>query len=470
MTPAGAPSGRAVTRPVGVEGAYWLPHAWLGDPAAGRLGHRVRLTHHDGVVVHLDEWTEPSPADTVLDGLAVPAFADAHSHAFHRALRGRTHADGGTFWTWREAMYQVAGLLTPAIYLDLATGLYAELVAAGIGLVGEFHYVHHRPDGTRHAPPTAMAEALVEAARRVGIRLTLLDCLYLRGGVSSDGVPQPLTARQRRFSDGSVEAWASRRAAQPPADHLVRARAVHSVRAVGADALAAVAALGDTGPLHVHVAEQPDEVAACRAEYGLTPVGVLDRAGLLGPATTAVHATHLSDDDVALLAAAGAGVCVCPTTERDLADGLPRSGDLLAAGVPLSLGTDQHAMADLIEEARALEMHERLRTHRRGTFTPARLLHAATAGGYRALGWDGGRLDVGAPCDLTVLATGSVRTVGADLDQLWLAAGAADVRHVVVAGRHVVRHGRPLVGDPAGLLGDALARLGLAAPARGDGR
>ncbi|MCB2175290.1 MAG: formimidoylglutamate deiminase [Actinomycetales bacterium] len=447
------------TRPAGTEGAYWLPAAWLGRPPTGRVAAGVRVRHGAGLVVGVDEGVEPSPGDVVLDGLGLPAFADAHSHAFHRALRGRTHAGGGTFWTWREQMYAVAARLTPEIYLDLATAVYAEAALAGVGVVGEFHYVHHRPDGTPYLPGTAMAEALVEAAARAGVRLTLLDTLYRRGGVDEAGRPVPLSAEQRRFDDGSVEAWAARRAGLPTAAHVRQARALHSVRAVGAADLAAVAALGESGPLHVHVAEQPAEVTACLAEHGVTPVGLLDRHGLLGPDLVAVHANHVTDADVALLAERGAGVCACPTTERDLADGPGRGGDLAAAGVPLSLGTDQHAVLDMLEEARGLEMHERLRTGRRGTFTPAALLAAATADGYAALGWDGGRIEVGAPCDLTVLDAASVRTAGARADQLWLAASAADVRHTVVAGRPVVRDGRSIVGDPAELLTRALAAL-----------
>ena len=299
----------------------------------------------------------------------------------------------------------------------------------------------------------------MEAAARAGVRLTLLDTLYRRGGVDAAGRPVPLAGAQRRFGDGSVEAWAARRAALPAAAHVRSARALHSVRAVGAADLDAVAALGESGPLHVHVAEQPAEVTACLAEHGVTPVGLLDRHGLLGPDLVAVHANHVTDADVALLAERGAAVCACPTTERDLADGPGRGGDLAAAGVSLSLGTDQHAVLDMLEEARGLEMHERLRTGRRGTFSPAALLAAATADGYAALGWDGGRIEVGAPCDLTVLDTASVRTAGARADQLWLAASAADVRHTVVAGRHVVRDGRSIAGDPADLLTRALAAL-----------
>ncbi|MDO8119814.1 formimidoylglutamate deiminase [Isoptericola sp. b490] len=446
-------------RPTGTDGAYWLPVARLGRPPAGRVAAGVRVRHGAGLVVGIDEGVPPSPGDVVLDGLGLPAFADAHSHAFHRALRGRTHAGGGTFWTWREQMYAVAARLSPEAYLDLATAVYAEAALSGVGVVGEFHYVHHRPGGVPYAPPTAMAEALVEAAARAGVRLTLLDTLYRRGGVDATGRPLPLSAEQRRFDDGSVEAWAARRAALPAAAHVRAARGLHSVRAVGASDLAAVAALGEHGPLHVHVAEQPDEVTACLAEHGLTPVGLLDRHGLLGPDLVAVHANHVTDADVALLAGRGAGVCACPTTERDLADGPGRPGDLAAAGVPLSLGTDQHAVLDLLEETRGLEMHERLRTGRRGTFSPAALLAAATAHGYAALGWDGGRLEVGAPCDLTVLDTASVRTVGARPDQLWLAATAADVRHTVVAGRQVLRDGRSIAGDPVDLLTRALAAL-----------
>lgn len=384
----------------------------------------------------------------VLPGVVLPGFANGHSHAFHRALRGRTHADGGTFWTWRARMYAVASRLDPDSYLALARATYAEMALAGVTAVGEFHYVHHAPGGRPYADPYAMDHALRRAAAEAGIRLTLLDTCYLTGGIDA-----PLTEPQLRFSDGDVEAWAAR-AAHGPADGV----AVHSVRAVPRAALGTVAKVAAGRPLHVHLSEQPAENEACRAAYGLTPTALLAEEGVLGPATTAVHATHLTGDDITLLGRSGTGACFCPTTERDLADGIGPARALHEAGVPLSLGSDQHAVIDLLEEARALEMHERLATGERGRFTPHRLVEALTA--HAALGRpDAGRLVAGAPADLVAVRTDTVRTAGADPAQIVLAATAADVDTVLVDGAVVVEHGRHRLGDVGLLMRAAVATV-----------
>ena len=417
---------------------WWCEQAWLdGGPVAS-----VRVTGTD--VLSAVAVGPRQPEDVALRGLVFPGFANAHSHAFHRALRGRTHAGGGSFWTWREQMYALAGVLDPDGYLQLARAAFAELVLAGWTAVGEFHYLHHAPDGRRYDDPNAMGHALVQAAQDAGVRLTLLDACYLQGGL--DG--RPLEGPQRRFGDGDVEAWAER-VAQLADGPLVRhGVAAHSVRAVPRAALAVVAG----HPLrHVHLSEQPAENEQCLAAHGRTPTQLLDEAGFLGPGACAVHATHLTDGDVALLARTA--VCVCPTTERDLADGIGPARRLMG---PVCLGSDQHAVVDPFEEARGLEMDERLGSLQRGRFAPAELVEALTVHGYDALGWAGG-LRPGAAADLVAVGLETPRTAGSDPAQLVLAATAADVTDVVVGGRQVVREGRHVLGDVGQLLATAMS-------------
>jgi cytosine/adenosine deaminase-related metal-dependent hydrolase len=248
-----------------------------------------------------------------------------------------------------------------------------------------------------------------------------------------------------------VEAWAERAAG---ADGV----AVHSVRAVPREALAVVAKAAAGRPLHVHLSEQPAENAACLSRHGVTPTALLAAEGVLTSDATAVHATHLTDADIGLLSAAGSGVCLCPTTERDLADGIGPARALHDAGVALSLGSDQHAVVDLVEEARALEMHERLTTGERGRFTPAQLLAALT--NHAPLGRpDAGRLAVGAPADLVAVRLDTVRTAGVDPAQILFAATAADVDTVVVGGETVVDGGAHRLGDVGALLASAIGAL-----------
>jgi formiminoglutamate deiminase len=304
-----------------------------------------------------------------------------------------------------------------------------------------------------------MSEALVQAAADAGVRLTLLDACYLAGGLEATG-HTPLDPVQQRFSDGDVEHWAARRAALPAREHLVAGAAVHSVRAVPAKALASVREAAGDAPLHVHLSEQPAENEACQAFYGRTPTALLAEAGLLGPTTTAVHATHLTDDDVAALGASGTTVCACPSTEADLADGIGPFRRLRDAGSPLCLGSDQHVAADLLAEARLLETYERLASGRRGRFTPADLVEALTGAGHAALGWpDAGRLAPGARADLVEVALDSPRTAGTDPAQLPGVAGGSDVRTVVVDGRIVVTEGRHVLGDVGAMLREAIEPL-----------
>ena len=379
----------------------------------------------------------PTPRPTPLPGLTIPGLANGHSHAFHRALRGRTQRERGSFWTWRDQMYDVAARLDPESYLDLATVTYREMVAAGITAVGEFHYLHHQPDGTPYDDPNAMGHALVEAASRAGLRLTLLDTCYL-----SSGFGKPPEGAQVRYDDGSAEAWAARAADLDGSDRVRVGAAIHSVRAVPRDQLTTVVEAAEGSPLHVHLSEQVAENDACLAAYGLTPTQVLDDAGALGPWTSAVHATHLTDDDVRRLGGSATYACFCPTTERDLGDGIGPSTALRDAGSPLTLGSDSHAVIDLFEEMRAVELDERLATRQRGHWTAAELLTAATR--HDSLGWpDAGAIAVGRRADLVTVATDRVRTAGTGADEhtAVFAAVAEDVTQVVTDGRVVFRAG-----------------------------
>ena len=366
---------------------HWLERAWTGS---GPVQDGLLVEVVDGVFGRVVPGP-PGGADR-LPGLTIPGLANCHSHAFHRALRGRTQQGRGSFWTWREQMYDVAGRLTPESYFELARATYREMVATGITSVGEFHYLHHAPGGTSYHDPNAMGHALVEAAREAGIRIALLDTCYLASGIGAQ--PQGV---QARFSDGSGEAWAARASAGPASG-----AAIHSVRAVPQDQMEHVVAWAQerAAPLHVHLSEQVAENAACLDAFGMTPSELLADVGALGPRTSAVHATHLGDFDVALLGASGSSACLCPTTERDLGDGIGRARALHDAGSPLTLGSDSHAVVDLFEEMRAVELDERLATQQRGHWSAAELLEAATGAGQRSLGFASGRIEVGAPADL----------------------------------------------------------------------
>jgi formiminoglutamate deiminase len=432
--------------------SWHADRAWLGGE---RVERRVLIETSGDRITAVEPGRDPPAGARRLPGLVLPGLANAHSHAFHRALRGRTHAGRGDFWAWRRQMYALAARLEPDTYHDLARATYAEMALAGVTAVGEFHYLHHPPGGGRYADPNAFGHALAAAAADAGVRLTLLDACYLQADV--DG--RPLEGPQLRFGDGDAAAWAERVSAL--AGVRVGA-AVHSVRAVPPAAMETVAAWAGArrAPLHLHLSEQPRENQACLAATGRTPAELCADTGVLGERATAVHATHLAGRDVELLGGSATGVCMCPTTERDLADGIGPASRLAAAGSPLSLGSDSHAVIDLFEEARAVELDERLATGRRGHTAPADLLGAATLGGMRAIGWpEAGRIAPGALADLVAVGLDSPRLAGAGGDELLaavvFAATAADVSHVVVGGRPVVVDGRHLV---VGDVGAALAR------------
>jgi formiminoglutamate deiminase len=438
--------------------SYWCELAWLGgDTVAAGVSIDVDLDRitavHPGVV-------DPPSTATRLAGLTLPGMANAHSHAFHRMLRGATQIGIGSFWTWREQMYAAAERLTPESYHRLATAVFAEMALAGITCVGEFHYLHHDVGGVPYGDPNAMGAAMIDAAAAAGIRITLLDTCYLHGGIGVE--PDPV---QQRFGDGDALDWATRtsdldRLTSPTARI---GAAIHSVRAVdpvSAEIVGAWAAERGA-PLHGHVSEQPAENEQCLAAYGTTPVGLLDRHGLLGEDFTAIHATHLTDTDIEALGASGATVCLCPTTERDLADGIGPALELRDAGSRLALGSDSHAVIDMFEESRAVEHHERLASLVRGNHDAPSLLHAATTNGHACLGWpEAGRIEAGALADLCTVRLDSVRLTGARrehlLESVVFAATAADVDHVVVGGEVIVRDGAHVRIDVAGDIASAI--------------
>ncbi|MGW2224586.1 formimidoylglutamate deiminase [Streptomyces formicae] len=443
---------------------YWLEHAWLGTHV--EPGVAVDVTG-DRITAVRTGAEAPPPGAEVLRGLTLPGLANAHSHAFHRALRGTVQVGSGTFWTWREVMYSVADRLTPETYHALARAVYAEMALAGITTVGEFHYLHHGPGGTPYADPNAMGEALIQAAADAGVRITLLDTAYVASGLLDEERGKEPSHHQLRFSDGTTQAWAERASLLKDRDHARIGAAIHSVRAVPARQLGAVAewAGARSAPLHVHLSEQTAENDACLAVHGRTPTRLLADHGVLGARTTGVHNTHLTDEDIALLGGTSTGTCMCPTTERDLADGIGPAVRLQRAGSPLSLGSDSHAVIDMLEEARAMELNERLRSHTRGHWTAAALLRAASADGHAALGWpDAGTIERGALADLTTIALDSVRTAGPvprlGAETVLFAGTSADVRHTVAGGRHVVRDGvHALVPDVPSALTEAIAAL-----------
>ncbi len=439
--------------------SYWAEFGWLDGAAVAGL----RLVAEAGRWVAIEPAVARSTADLELAGLVLPGLANTHSHAFHRALRGRTHDGGGTFWTWREQMYAIAGRLEPDSYYRLARAVYAEMALAGVSAVGEFHYLHHRPDGSGYQPANQFGRLLIQAAAEAGLRICLLDTCYLAGGLDEAGYA-PVRGVHRRFSDGSAAGWRERVAALAAefdgADQVRIGAAVHSVRAVPDDQLAEVLRWAAGRPVHAHVSEQPAENEACLRMHGRTPTELLADHGFGGPLHTAVHATHLTEDDIAWYGSSQTTVSFCPSTERDLADGIGPASALAAAGARLTLGSDQNALVDLLAEAQALELDDRLASLRRGRFSPAALVDSLTSVGQASLGFaDAGRFAVGQRADLVAIRLDTVRTAGVLPAQAVMVAGAPDVHTVLVDGQLVVSDGRHRLGDVGALLAEAVAAV-----------
>jgi formimidoylglutamate deiminase len=445
------------------------PRAYLPDllVAGGRVHEGAALSVSGGVVAAVGE-PAPGFARVRLPGKALlPGLVSAHGHSFQRAIRGRTqvrHAGRSDFWSWREAMYRAAARLEPEDVYAVARMAFHEAARAGITVVGEFHYLSRDPAGRRYDDPELLAREVIRAAREVGLRIVLLRTGYARGGAGMAAAPEQL-----RFVDGSPEEVlesALRLARITGRDPAVTVGlAPHSVRACPAEWIGTLAAESRLRgwPLHVHVAEQPAELEQCRAEHGLTPVELLERLGALGPGTTAVHAIHLAPGDVVALGRSGTTVCACPSTERDLGDGVVPADELLRAGAGLALGTDSNVQVDLLEEARALEGNLRLVRGERGLLAPAggegrvdalaaRLYGFASAGGMRSLALPGGTLAPGEPADFVSVDLGDPSIAGASaadlLPTVLFSAARTAMKDLVVAGEPVLLDGAPAAGRP----------------------
>jgi formiminoglutamate deiminase len=405
-------------------GLWHAEQAWLGHRA-----DNVLIEVEDGRIKAVREDVAAPAGATRLKGWTIPGLANVHSHAFQRSMRGTAESGGGDFWEWRNRMYQMAEMVEPGRFLSEAREVFSEMLRAGITAVGEFHYLH--------AWGNDLGEELIDAAGREGIRITLLDACYLRGGM--DG--RPLEGVQKSFSDGDVEQWAKRMDQLEDAEGVRIGAAIHSVRAVDPDSMRTVSewARKRNAPLHIHLAEQPAELEECLAVERCTPTQLLEREGILGPDLTAVHAIHLDSRDIGMLAANRVSICACTTTERDLGDRVGPLRELADAGSALCVGSDSNAVIDILEEARGLELDQRRTTRRRVLHQPEELFRAATVDGMRALGWDAGELKPGKLADFITIHQDSFelwRDFG--LEYLMFACSAHDVINVVVGGATVV--------------------------------
>ncbi len=437
----------------------WLPDYIFTD---GKFQSGLALVCDSRGNIHGLVDPREAPNATRLAGQAMlPGLVNAHSHAFQRVIRGRTEYRSqittDSFWTWREQMYDAANKLGPEEIYAASRMAFLEMALTGITAVGEFHYIHHSPKGTPYSDANLLAHEVIRAAHDVGIRIALLRVAYARAGYQTE--PNP---RQVRFIDATPDTYLKH------LDQLLATidakngmawagAAPHSVRAVPLDYLKRIVAFAKERrlPVHMHVAEQPAEVAACIQEYGRSPVALLDTEGLLSERFTAVHAIHVTSKAVDALARSGAGVCACPTTERNLGDGVVPADLYFKANVPVSLGTDSQTQIDLLEDARELEYHLRLQKVQRNVLAPdlplneetgtsalaKKLFECATVNGARAIGFNGGKLEPGAPADFFTVDLNDLSIAGSSpehlLTNIVFSLSRTAIRDVVVNGKRL---------------------------------
>lgn len=401
--------------------------------------------------------SKDAPHAIQLSGRALlPGMVNAHSHAFQRVIRGRTehrsqHATD-SFWTWREQMYAAANRLEAEDIYDASRMAFLEMALTGITAVGEFHYIHHQRDGSPYSDPNLLEREVMRAARDVGIRIALLRVAYARAGYQTEANPQQV----RFIEDADVYLQRLEQLLDVPElnDRMAWIGvAPHSVRAVPLDYLKTIIAFANERelPVHMHVAEQPAEVSACIEEYGRSPVALLETEGLLSKRFTAVHAIHVTPKAIAALARAGALVCACPTTERNLGDGVVPADAYFDAGVRVALGSDSQIQIDLLEDARELEYHLRLQKMERNVLSDSalaqRLFDCATLSGAVCIGLQGGgKIEAGSPADFFTVDLDDLSIAGATPDSLLsnivFSLSRTAVRDVVVGGRQIVDNGR----------------------------
>jgi formimidoylglutamate deiminase len=416
-----------------------------------------------GNITRIVESKDASNAIRLKGRALLPGMINAHSHAFQRVIRGRTeHRSQHTtdsFWTWREQMYAAANRLEVEDIYNASRMAFLEMALTGITAVGEFHYIHHQRDGSTYSDPNLLEREVIRAARDVGIRIALLRVAYARAGYQTE--PNP---HQIRFIEHSQEIYLKHLEQLLTVPELKDGAAwigvaPHSVRAVPLDYLKTIVAFANERelPVHMHLAEQPAEIRACIEEHGRSPVALLETEGLLGRPFTAVHAIHVTPKAVAALARAGAFICACPTTERNLGDGVVPVDAYFNVWARVALGSDSQIQIDLLEDARELEYHLRLQKLQRNVLAPSGdagssalardLFDCATVNGAGSIGLArGGKLEVGAPADFFTVDLDDPSIAGSSPDDLLpnivFSLSRTAVRDVVVGGKRIVENGR----------------------------
>jgi formimidoylglutamate deiminase len=422
---------------------------------------RAVVISDDGIILSIQERSQPLPGARVIGmprRAMLPGMVDVHSHSFQRTIRGSVESRkkaGPNFWSWRDAMYRAAGRFDPAELGTIARVAFMEMALAGITTVGEFHYIHRDRDGSPYANPNEIGLEIVNAAKDVGIRIALLRVAYVRAGYG-----KPPDPGQRRFIEPAAEEFLSNtdalRAALAGSDGMAWVGvAPHSIRAVPIEYLREVTgwAQAEKLPIHMHVAEQPAENSACIEEYGSTPFTMLDREGILDARFTAIHGIHLSGEEIAAVGRANAIIGACPTTERNLGDGILPADELMRAGVRIAFGSDSLAEIDPLENARELEYNLRLKKLERAVLDtiddsglPQRLFDCATRHGVASVGAPGGSLEAGNVADLFTVDLDDPSIAGTAPDDLLAAIvfglSKTAVREVAVNGRLVVEGSR----------------------------
>jgi formimidoylglutamate deiminase len=442
-----------------------MKRAWLPDLiyVDGRFQSGLALVSDgEGKIVEIGDGKEVEDAVRLRGRALLPGMVNAHSHAFQRVIRGRTEhrsqTSSDSFWTWREQMYEAANRLGPEEIYAASQLAFLEMALTGITAVGEFHYIHRSPDYSAYSDPNLLAREVVRAARDVGIRIALLRVAYARAGYQTEANPL-----QVRFIEESPETYLKHLElllnTPGPDDGMTwTGVAPHSVRAVPLEYLKKIIGFAQERdlPVHMHVAEQTAEVSACIEEYGRSPVALLETEGLLSKRFTAVHAIHVTPKAIGAIARSGAMVCACPTTERNLGDGVVPVDAYFNAGVTVALGSDSQIQIDLLEDARELEYHLRLQKTARNVLAPVddtsssalarRLFDCATVNGAKSIGYDGGRLEPGAPADFFTVDLDDPCIGGSSPEDLLativFSLTRAAVRDVVVGGKRIVEEGR----------------------------
>ena len=445
------------------------PQAWLPELiyTGKNFKHNLVLASDAaGNVVRLGAVGSEENVIRLKNRALLPGLVNGHSHAFQRVIRGRTeHRTSNasdSFWTWRELMYSAATRLTPDDIYDASRMAFMEMALSGITTVGEFHYLHNQPNGSQYDDPNLLAKQVVRAARDVGLRIALLRVAYARAGYQVDSNP-----RQARFIEADPELYLKnlqrlRSDLSQMAGEAWVGIAPHSVRAVPLSYLKSIVEFANRENLavHMHVAEQPAEVLACIEEHARSPISLLQSEGILSERFTRVHVIHLKPDEPQKLAAAGAMVCACPTTERNLGDGVVPMDRFLAENISVSLGSDSQAQIDLLEDARELEYHLRLQRLERAVLSQshddeaalaARLFDCATQNGARSLGMPSQLLESGSPADFFTVDLEDPSIAGATPENLiasiLFSLSRTAVKDVVVGGKRIVQDGRHFAQD-----------------------